>query len=38
VDELGCFVLKSPPPGPVRLHCRTAEAGVVTDWVALHPR
>jgi hypothetical protein len=38
VDELGCFVLKSPPPGPVRLHCHTADAGVVTDWVALHPR
>jgi hypothetical protein len=38
VDELGGFVLKAPPAGPVRLHCRTGAASVVTDWVALQPR
>jgi RNA polymerase sigma factor (sigma-70 family) len=34
-DEIGCFTLAPPPPGPVRLECRTAEAALVTDWFCL---
>lgn len=31
-DDIGCFLLPSPPPGPVRLRCRAGDAGLVTDW------
>lgn len=34
-DEAGCFLLPPPPPGPVRLTCRTGGASVVTDWVTV---
>jgi hypothetical protein len=34
-DDAGCFLLPPPPPGPVRLTCRTSEASVVTDWVTV---
>lgn len=34
-DDMGCFVLAAPPPGPVRLHCRTATTRLVTDWIRL---
>jgi hypothetical protein len=36
-DELGCFVLDTPGPGPVRLHITTREASAVTDWTDLDP-
>lgn len=35
VDELGCFVLPAPPPGPVRLRYRTPTSTVATDWLPL---
>jgi hypothetical protein len=35
IDELGYFVLKPPPAGPVHLHCRSAVTELVTDWVSL---
>jgi hypothetical protein len=34
-DDMGCFTLIAPPPGPVRLLCRTATTRLVTDWVRL---
>ena len=34
-DDMGCFVFAAPPPGPVRLHCRTATTRLVTDWIRL---
>ena len=34
-EEIGCFTLRAPPPGPVRLDCRTDEARLVTEWVCL---
>jgi hypothetical protein len=34
-DDIGCFVFGPPPPGPVRLECRTSDAALVTDWVCL---
>ncbi|MGC9665453.1 hypothetical protein ACNTMW_02735 [Planosporangium sp. 12N6] len=33
VDGIGCFLLRSPPPGPVRVRVRTGAYGVVTGWV-----
>lgn len=34
-DDMGCFAFAAPPPGPVRLHCRTATTRLVTDWIRL---
>jgi len=34
-DDMGCFVLAAPPPGPVRLHCRTPTTRLVTGWIRL---
>jgi len=31
-DELGFFILPRMPAGPVRLHCETPTARLVTDW------
>jgi hypothetical protein len=35
-DEIGCFSIQPVPPGPFRLHCRTA-AGIdaLTGWITL---
>lgn len=33
VDEIGCFLLSSPPAGPVRLRAQTEGYTVVTGWV-----
>ena len=35
VDELGCFIVALPAPGPVRLRLEGAGARVVTDWVVI---
>lgn len=35
VDEVGCFVLTAPPPGPVRLHYRAGGHDLVTDWICV---
>ncbi|MEU5696119.1 hypothetical protein [Actinosynnema sp. NPDC020468] len=35
LDELGCFLLGPPPPGPVRLRCHVGGTTVVTDWVCV---
>jgi hypothetical protein len=34
-DDLGCFALPLPPPGPVRFRCRAGSAEILTDWVRL---
>lgn len=34
-DDMGCFVFDAPPPGPVRLHCRTPTTRLITDWIRL---
>jgi len=34
-DDVGCFVLERPPPGPVQFRCRLATEVVVTDWMLL---
>jgi len=34
-DDVGGFTVELPPPGPVRLRCRTGEARFVTDWICL---
>ncbi len=35
-DEIGCFSVRPIPPGPFRLHCRTAPGIVaVTGWITL---
>jgi hypothetical protein len=31
-DEIGCFLLPAPPPGPVRLSCRMGDSGLITEW------
>lgn len=36
-DELGCFILDTPGPGPVRLHITTRDASAVTAWTDLDP-
>jgi hypothetical protein len=35
IDGVGCFVIRPIPPGSFRLHCRLADANVVTDWIVL---
>jgi hypothetical protein len=35
IDELGCFVLRSPGNGPVRLRLSSAGRSVATTWVRL---
>ncbi|RKT73551.1 hypothetical protein DFJ66_6888 [Saccharothrix variisporea] len=35
LDELGCFLLGPPPPGPVRLRIEADGTFVVTDWVCV---
>ncbi|MBB5959316.1 hypothetical protein FHS29_005936 [Saccharothrix tamanrassetensis] len=35
LDELGCFLLGPPPPGPVRFRIETDNTTVVTDWVCV---
>jgi hypothetical protein len=34
-DDLGCFTLPLPPPGPVRFRCRAGGEEILTDWVRL---
>jgi hypothetical protein len=34
-DDMGGFTLGAPPAGPVRLHCGTATASLLTEWVRL---
>ncbi len=35
-DEIGCFSIHPIPPGPFRLHCRTAAGiDVLTGWITL---
>jgi hypothetical protein len=35
-SETGCFCLEPVPPGPFRLHCRTAAGiNVITGWITL---
>jgi hypothetical protein len=33
IDEIGCFLLESPPPGPIRLRAQTGRFNLVTGWV-----
>ena len=35
VDELGCFIVALPAPGPVRLRLEGAGLRIVTDWVVI---
>lgn len=35
LDELGCFLLGPPPPGPVRFRIDAGGNAVVTDWVCV---
>ncbi|RKT56585.1 hypothetical protein [Saccharothrix australiensis] len=35
LDELGCFLLGPPPPGPVRFRVESGGTAVVTDWVCV---
>jgi hypothetical protein len=35
VDDVGCFVLRTPPSGPVRLRAESAGHAVATSWVCL---
>jgi hypothetical protein len=35
VDAVGFFTLGPPPPGPVRLHARTAAYEIATSWITL---
>ena len=34
-DEMGCFVLSPPAPGPTRFRCRIDGSEVFTDWLRL---
>jgi hypothetical protein len=34
-DEMGCFELPPPSPGPVRFRCRVGGGEVFTDWLRL---
>jgi hypothetical protein len=34
-DEMGCFILSPPPPGPTRFRCRIDGREVFTDWLRL---
>jgi hypothetical protein len=34
-DEVGCFTLPPPAPGPLRLDCRVGSEHFVTDWVTV---
>jgi hypothetical protein len=34
-DDMGCFLLTCPPPGPMRLRCRSADVDLVTEWLRL---
>ena len=34
-DEIGCFTLPPPPPGPIRLDCRVGTDHVVTEWTTV---
>ena len=31
-DEVGCFSLPAPPPGPMRLDCQRASERFLTEW------
>jgi hypothetical protein len=35
VDEIGCFLLATPPAGPFRLCARGVGYAVVTDWISV---
>jgi hypothetical protein len=35
VDDTGCFLLRAPASGPVRLRARTGDYTVATSWVCL---
>ena len=34
-DEVGCFTLPPPPPGPIRLDCRVGTDHVITEWTTV---
>jgi len=36
-DDVGCFTLPPPAPGPVRLDCRLGSGRFVTEWVTVRP-
>ena len=36
-DEVGCFTLPPPAPGPLRLDCRLDADHFVTEWVTIGP-
>ena len=36
-DEVGCFTLPPPAPGPLRLDCRLGADRFVTEWVTVRP-
>jgi hypothetical protein len=38
IDDAGCFVLRAPPPGPIRLRVATGARIVGTSWVRLARR
>ena len=35
VDEVAAFLVRPLPQGSFRLHCRTDDATVLTDWISL---
>jgi hypothetical protein len=35
IDEIGCFVLRAPPAGPIRLRVDTGAHSIGTSWVRL---
>jgi len=33
-DEVGCFTLPAPPPGPIRLDCQRGTERFLTEWIS----
>lgn len=36
-DEVGCFTLPPPPPGPMRLDCQRGTDRFLTEWTSARP-
>jgi hypothetical protein len=34
-DEVGCFTLPAPPPGPMRLDCQRGSDRFLTEWITI---
>jgi hypothetical protein len=34
-DEIGCFTLPAPPPGPMRLDCQRGSDRFLTEWTTI---